>query len=36
VPAIAAVVIVWVCWRWAKREEAQHKAEAEARGDRPY
>jgi membrane protein implicated in regulation of membrane protease activity len=31
VPAILAVVVVWVFWRWAKRDEAREKAEAAAR-----
>jgi membrane protein implicated in regulation of membrane protease activity len=33
VPAILAVVVVWVFWRWAKRDEAREKAEAAARRD---
>jgi len=36
VPVIVAVILVWVCWRWAVRDEAREKAEREARGGRPY
>jgi len=36
VPVIAAVVVVWVFWRWAKRDDAREKAELEARGGRPF
>jgi membrane protein implicated in regulation of membrane protease activity len=36
VPVIVAIVVVWVFWRWAKRDEAREKAEREARGGRPY
>jgi hypothetical protein len=32
VPAILAIVVVWVFWRWAKRDEAR---EAAARRDPP-
>jgi membrane protein implicated in regulation of membrane protease activity len=32
VPAILAVVVVWVFWRWAKRDEAREAAE---RRDQP-
>ena len=34
VPAILAVVVVWVVWRWAKRDEAREKAARENRADR--
>ena len=38
-PVIVAVVVVWIFWRWAKRDEAREKAERaarEARGEPPY
>jgi hypothetical protein len=35
VPAILAVIIVWVFWRWAKRDEARENAERAARGEPP-
>jgi hypothetical protein len=31
VPFFLAVIVVSVFWRWAKRDEARHEAEAEAR-----
>ena len=39
VPVIIAVIVVWVFWRWAIRDEAREKAEREARiarGETPY
>jgi hypothetical protein len=36
VPPIVCVILVWVFWRWAKRDEEREKAEREARGGRPY
>jgi hypothetical protein len=35
VPLILAIVIVWVVWRWAKRDEAREQAEKKARGELP-
>jgi membrane protein implicated in regulation of membrane protease activity len=34
VPAILAVVVVWVFWRWAKRDEAREAEEAARRDER--
>jgi len=31
VPAVLAVVVVWLVWRWAKRSEAEERAEIEQR-----
>jgi len=31
-PVVLAVIVVWVFWRWAKRDEAREKAEREERG----
>jgi hypothetical protein len=31
-PAVAAVVIVWLVWRWGKRSDAE-EASARGRGD---
>jgi hypothetical protein len=39
VPVIVAIIVVWVFWRWAVRDEAREKAERaarEARGEPPY
>jgi membrane protein DedA with SNARE-associated domain len=36
VPVIVCIIVVWVFWRWAVRDEAREKAEREARGGRPY
>jgi hypothetical protein len=31
-PVVVATIVVWVFWRWAKRDEAREQAE---RRDRP-
>jgi hypothetical protein len=31
VPFVLAILVVAIFWRWAKRDEARHEAEAEER-----